>query len=236
MTEHGKSLIKEASSADVESFLKRLERSPARAEAGRGRLIFALDATASRQPTWDRAAQLQAEMFVAASTVGALRIQLCFYRGFGEFRASPWIGESERLVRLMTSVVCRAGQTQIGKVLQHAVNVSLEQRVGALVFVGDCIEEPLDPLGARAGELGALGVPAFMFHEGRDERAAYAFRQIAQLSGGAYCRFDSGSADALRELLRAVAVFAAGGRPALRRLAASSGPEVRRIAHQMRER
>jgi hypothetical protein len=236
MSDSQRSLTKGASTTDVEAFLEKLARTPARAEAGRGRLMFALDATASRQPTWDRAARIQAEMFRAASAVGGLKIQLCFYRGFGEFRASPFVSDAATLVRMMTTVDCRAGETQIGRVLTHAVNVSLEQRVGALVFVGDCMEENVDPLARHAGQLGTLGVPAFMFHEGNDVRAAVAFQQIARLSGGAYCRFDAGSADMLRELLCAVAVFAAGGRGALDRLALSGSPAVKRIAHQVRER
>lgn len=235
MRDKGKALT-EASPGEVEAFLDRLKEAPPRSEAGRGRLIFALDATASRQPTWDRAARLQAEMFHAASAVGSLEIQLCFYRGFGEFRVSPWLARAGDLVRMMTTVDCRAGETQIGKVLQHVVNVALEQKVGALVFVGDCIEESIDAIAGRAGQMGAQGVPAFMFHEGRDARAAFAFKEIARLSGGAYCRFDADSADTLRRLLCAVAVFAAGGRPALRRLAAAGGEEVRHLIHQLGDR
>lgn len=58
-------------SAEVEAFLRQVKAMPAmRAAAGRGRLIFALDATASRAPTWDRAAKLQGEMFEAAAALG----------------------------------------------------------------------------------------------------------------------------------------------------------------------
>ena len=227
--------LDDASGADVETFLARLAAAPKPGEAARGRLIFALDATASRQPTWDKAARIQGDMFLAAAKVGRLDIQLCLYRGFGEFKVSPWLSEPQPLLRLMTSVSCRAGETQIGKVLQHAVNEAQKQRVGALVFVGDCVEEDVDVLGARAGTLGTLGVPAFMFHEGRDLRAEFAFKEIARLTGGAYCQFDGASANALRDLLCAVAVYAAGGRRALDRLA-HQGTAVARIAHQLRER
>ena len=41
------------------------------------------------------------------------------------------------------------------------------------------------------------------------------FRQIAELSGGAYAPFNSSSAEELKNLLAAVAVYAAGGRKAL---------------------
>ncbi|TVR95310.1 MAG: VWA domain-containing protein [Rhodospirillales bacterium] len=226
-----------SSTTEVDAFLTRLAATPsAKPAGGRGRLIFALDATASRQPTWDRAAQIQGEMFVATASLGGLEIQPCFYRGFGEFRAGPWLGEAAPLLRLMTSVTCAAGETQIRRVLRHAVNETRKRRVNALVFVGDCMEEDVDRLGQLAGELGVLGLPAFMFHEGRDAVAEYAFKQVARLSGGAYCRFDHGSAKTLQELLSAVAVFAAGGRPALEDLAARQRGEVLRIAHQMKGR
>jgi hypothetical protein len=52
---------------EVDAFLRKLAATAAPAPDaggnGRGRLIFALDATASREPTWDRASHLQAEMF-----------------------------------------------------------------------------------------------------------------------------------------------------------------------------
>jgi hypothetical protein len=54
-----------------------------------------------------------------------------------------------------------------------------------------------------------------MFQEGHDTIAEQAFREIARLTGGAWCRFDPGAAAQLRELLRAAAAYAAGGRQAL---------------------
>ena len=236
MNDDGKPLTTARSGSEVDAFLEKLAAAPARADAARGRLLFGLDATASRQPTWDRAAHIQSQMFTAAAAVGGLKIQLCFYRGFGEFRVSPWTSQAAELVRMMSSVSCRAGETQIRKVLQHAVNEAQKQRVGALVFVGDCIEENIDALATIAGQLGTIGMPAFMFHEGRDPLAAYAFKEIARLSKGAYCQFDAGSAEALRNLLCAVAVYAAGGRAALDRLAMTGDRAVKQIAHQLQSR
>jgi hypothetical protein len=223
-----------AESADVTSFLEQLRATPARADAGRGRLIFALDATASREPTWDRAAKVQGEMFLEADRLGGLDVQLVYYRGFGECRASRFVSRPADLVRLMTGVMCRAGETQIGRVLRHAIKVTKEQRVHALIFVGDCCEENVDGLGHLAGELGILGVKAFMFREGADPNATRAFGHIAQLTGGAHCRFDGSSPDELRQLLRAVAAYAAGGRQGLLAAAERSGPAVRLLAHQVR--
>ena len=222
---------------DVDSFLRRVAATPvSRAPGQRGRLLFAMDATASRQPTWDQAAEIQAEMFAATAALGGLEIQLAFYRGFGEFRVSKWTPSAEELLRLMSSVFCLAGHTQIGKVLAHAVNETKSQKVNALVFVGDCVEEDVDRLGALAGELGLLRVPAFMFHEGDDPAAAFAFQEVARLSGGVYCRFDANSPDVLKNLLRAVAVYAAGGHRALTDFAEQRGGDILKIAHQMKGR
>lgn len=196
-----------------------------RTGAERGRLIFAIDATMSRQPTWDMAMALQSEMFDAVARVGTLDVQLVFFRGGSECRASKWVSDAHALGRLMTSVTCRGGYTQIGKVLAHARREAAAGRVDALVYVGDCMEEEIDELCGRAGELGMLGVPAFVFQEGRDARAERAFREIAALTKGAYCRFDAGAAAQLRELLTAVAVYASGGRRALEALTDGRGSE-----------
>ncbi len=107
-------------------------------------------------------------------------------------------------------------------------------RVQALVFVGDAMEEAVDDLCAKAGELGLLGVPAFMFQEGDDLVAERAFREIARLTRGAYCRFDTGAAHELGELLRAVAVYAAGGLKALADLSARRGSATLRLLEQLR--
>jgi hypothetical protein len=222
-------------SADVDAFLRRVAATPAPVKQGEtGRLIFAMDATASREPTWDRACQIQGEMFDATASLGGLSVQLVYYRGFGECRASRWVQDSRALVRAMTAVHCLGGHTQIRKVLRHALDETQAQRVHALVFVGDSMEEDVDELCAVAGELGLRGVPAFMFHEGQNPAAALAFRQIARLTNGAYLRFDASSARQLKELLGAVAVYAAGGRKALKHYSRDRGEAVLQIAHQIK--
>lgn len=207
-----------SSDTEVDRFLAQVRSMPAPAAArqgARGRLIFAMDATMSRQPAWDHALQIQGEMFDEASRIGGLDVQLVYFRGLGECRASKWVGDPTALARLMTRVDCRGGQTQIGKVLAHVLKEANRHKVNAVVYVGDCMEENVDALCARAGEIGILGVPIFMFQEGGEPIAEGAFREIARLTRGAYCRFDQGSARQLRELLSAVAVYAAGGRAAL---------------------
>jgi hypothetical protein len=202
-----------SSRADIDRFLAEVaESAPA---AARGRLIFALDATMSRQPTWDLACNLQAEMFAAAQAVGGLKVQLVYFRGIGESRASAWLGDTAALRDLMTKIDCRGGQTQIRKVLAHVRRQAEKQPVAAMAYVGDAMEENPDELCRLAGEIGLLGVRAFMFHEGRDRLAERTFREIARITGGAYLPFDRSAAAQLKALLAAVATYAAGGIKAL---------------------
>jgi hypothetical protein len=219
--------------AEVSDFLAKVKSMPAVRTGGTGRLIFAMDATASREPSWDRACRIQGEMFSTTKALGGLEIQLAWYRGFGEFEASAWFGDSQALVSQMTQVTCRAGETQIGKVLRHAIAETGRRKVNALVFVGDCVEEGVDALCADAGRLGLLGVPVFVFHEGGDPVARRCFEEIARLTKGAYCPFDSSSADMLRDLLAAVATFAAGGRMALEDFARRRGGAALQLTHRM---
>ncbi|PTW61489.1 hypothetical protein C8N35_102199 [Breoghania corrubedonensis] len=226
-----------SSRGEIDAFLEQTRalalEQPASA-AGRGRLIFALDATMSRQPTWDRACAIQGDMFEVTAAIGGLDVQLVYFRGLGECRASKWAGDAGKLGALMSRIDCRGGHTQIRKVLRHAINETRTRKVQALVYVGDCMEEKADDLCALAGELGLLGVPAFLFQEGAEPAAEATFREIARLTGGAFCRFSTASAKELRELLSAVATYAAGGRAALEDLGKRGDTGARALIGQMR--
>jgi hypothetical protein len=226
----------EASSrSEIDAFLAQVGKLAPRTEPGkRGRLVFALDATLSRQPTWDTACRLQADMFREAASIGGLDIQLAYYRGMAECRVSGWVGEAERLAHLMSAIDCRGGRTQIGRIIAHAARETRRAKVQALVFVGDAMEEKLDDLCHAAGELGLLSVPAFMFQEGPDPVAEQAFREIARLTRGAHCRFDPGAAHELAALLRAAAAYAAGGMKALADLSARRDVGAIKLIEQMR--
>ncbi len=216
--------------SEIDAFLAEAKRiTPA--AAARGRLIFALDATMSRQPTWDLACTLQSEMFDAAAAVGGLSVQLVYFRGVGESRASPFVANARALRDLMVKIDCRGGHTQIGKVLAHVRREAEKRPVAALAYVGDAMEENPDHLCQLAGEIGLLGVRAFMFHEGKDAAAERTFREIARLTGGAYLPFDRASAAELRALLNAVATYAAGG---LRALEKSSGTGARLLLPKLK--
>ena len=201
----------------VAAFLQRAAAVPAlRAAHAPARLLFGIDATASRQPSWDRACHLQAEMFAEAP--GNLAVSLAFYRGHGEFRATPFLTDTRALAAQMTGVDCRGGHTQILRLLRHAEAEAATARLHALVFIGDAMEEEPAPLLAAAARIGARGTPAFVFQEGDDPGATPTLRGIARASGGAWAPFDHRSPGTLAALLRGAAAFAAGGREALARL------------------
>lgn len=223
-----------ATAGDINAFLAQVAATPRLKPPGsRGRLIFAMDATASREPTWDQAARIQSAMFADTRALGGLEVQLCYYRGFQEFASSDWIGDSQTLLKRMNRVFCAAGLTQIGRILEHAIATAGRGRVEALVFVGDCMEEDRERLADLAGRLGLLHLPVFVFQEGRDPTVERSFREIARLSGGAWCPFDAHSPELLRDLLGAVAVYAAGGQAALTRYGESRGGAVLRMTHQV---
>ena len=224
--------VKRSSSKDIAAFLDAAAKTPTLAQL-KGRLIFAVDATMSRQPTWDIASEIQTEMFDIAQSIGGLAVQLVYFRGRGEFEASEWTTTPSALAARMQRVSTRSGFTQLRRVLSHAAEEARRTKVGALVYVGDCFEENPDVVAKEAGALALLGVPAFMFHEGDDPAAASTFKEVARLTRGVYARFDAGAAARLRELLRAAAVYATGGAPALKDYGDRAGGEVLRLARAM---
>ncbi|MFD1252031.1 hypothetical protein DEVEQU_03978 [Devosia equisanguinis] len=218
---------------EVAAFVEKVGKLARPNAAEDGRLLFAMDATMSRQPTWDLAISLQAGMFEAIPKDAALQVQLLYFRGLGECRASKWVRDASALAKLMSSISCQGGNTQIGKVFSHARDEHKTRRINAVVFVGDAIEEDVDALCAKAGELGLLGLPVFVFQEGRDARVEAAFREFARLTKGAYARFDNSAPGQLASLLKAVAAYASGGKAHLR---LQSGGEARALLAQIEGR
>lgn len=219
----------------IDKFLDKA-RSVIEPRAARGRLIFALDATMSRQPTWDMAQSIQGEMFRTTAAKGGLDVQLVYFRGLRECRASRFVSQGEGLGALMAQIACRGGHTQIGRVLRHALDETRAQRVGALVYIGDAMEENVDDLSAIAGELGLLGLKAFMFQEGRDTVTRAAYKEIARLTGGAFAEFDVSAPRRLAELLGAAAAYAVGGLPELEKRAGQGEGAARLLLSQMGSR
>jgi hypothetical protein len=209
-------------SKQVENFLAKQPRMV--------RLIFALDATMSREETWGRARELQSQMFTEAGKLGMLQIQLVYFRGLDECWASHWTNNAQELARIMARIQCEGGYTQIGKILAHIRKENTAQKVSAAIFVGDAMEEDHGTLCDAAA---ALGVPLFLFQEDSDSEVEKTFREMARVSNGAFARFEPGAEAKLAELLRAVAAFATGGLQALENQNTDS---ARRLLTQMKKK
>ena len=178
--------------AAIDAFVSSARKiGPSATAEARGRLVFALDATMSRQPTWDLACKLQGRCSRRRSKIGGLAVQLIYFRGFDECRASQWVIAPSALTKLMTQIDCRGGHTQIGRVLRHVRNAGASTGVKALVYVGDAMEEPVDALCAAAGEVGAPRRQGVHVPRGAGPGRGHAFKEIARLTGGAYARFDA---------------------------------------------
>lgn len=227
----GKRDLTTSSSSEVNSFLEKVASMPK--TTGEARLIFSLDATASRQATWNKASQLQRDMFTSAQSLGGLQVQLCYFRGFAEFYNSSWNLNADEILHKMSGLRCEAGTTKIETLLRHALTENRKTKIKGVIFIGDAMEESLDRLAQLAGELGMLKVPLFMFQERGDPTARQAFVELSRLSGGAYSQFDSASADQLKELLKAVAIYAAGGLKALQKFSKNSPESVKLLTQQM---
>jgi hypothetical protein len=192
------------------------------------RIIVGIDATASREATWDAATGYTVKMLRAATTDNPLEIQIVFYRGEKECVASRWITDANVLAAVVTKVSCEAGPTQIARVLEHARKEHVRQKIAALVFIGDACEESVDEI---IGAAHKLKMPAFVFHEGESDRATTrTFKTIANATRGAWAPFDAGAVARLAELLRSVAAYATGGAMAL---ADRNTPEARLLLTQM---
>ena len=221
-----------SSEKDVRAFLTKVAAMPK--SSGEAKLIFSLDATASRQATWDTASQLQAEMFFSTQTLNRLNVQLCYFRGFGEFFSSNWQSNAEDILRIMSGIHCEAGITQLERLLRHAIKENDRQKIKGVVYIGDAMEENIDVLAQLAGQLGLFNVPLFMFQERGDPIARQAFMDMSRLSGGAYSQFDAASAEQLRDLLKAVAIYAAGGLKSLENFSKTSHKNVKLLEQQLK--
>lgn len=190
------------------------------AASPRARLVFALDATGSRQPTWERAKILQADMLRTASELGTLDISVGFFREVDDCQFTDFISDPDELAGIMAEVRTRAGSTQIQTVMDETLTRHYEKPIAALVFVGDTIEETRANLFARAQAMGTASpkLPMFIFHETTSDTSPSDetnFRKMAEMSGGAYAKFSEGSIAILKDLLESVAAYATGGLAAL---------------------
>jgi hypothetical protein len=207
-----------------------LDRSSAGAKAGR--LIVALDLTSSRAASLRQAQKATAAMFEAIKGIGTVAVKMIYYRGARELKATAWHDDAGAVSRLMLGLSCKAGETQIARVLRLVL--AEKEKISGVVFVGDQCEEDGWELTDLADKMGKKGIPIFVFHEIRDDdvgalRAQGIFRPMAEYSGGVYTEFCPDAGEIMRELLLTVAAFSAAGHGGLKQVAAAKTPEARQL-------
>lgn len=189
-------------------------------DASKPKLIFALDATASRSGTWRTAKALQKEMFAAAGA--SLAISIMYFRGT-ECQASDYMTRAEDTIALMDQINCIGGNTQFGAVLDHIIaEQAANKRIAAFVYISDTAnEERENAIMSRINVLAGMTpkCPGFIFHERErlweDAESIRLFQLYAKTSGGAYAPFDENAVETLKQLLSGVAAYASGGMSAL---------------------
>ena len=147
-------------------------------------------------------------------------MKMLYYRGDHECKAGAWRDDAEAVSRAMLSLSCKAGNTQIARVLKLAL--AEKEKLSGVVFIGDHCEDDAPELLHLAATLGKRSVPLFIFHEivdydGRALDARPVFERMAKLSGGVYSEFRPDSGAVIRELLSTVAAFSVAGPWALNR-------------------
>ena len=177
------------------------------------RLVFALDATASRERAWAAARQVTDSLFGAAP--GGIEVALAVHGGgrmtaFGGFHRDVGALRDEA-----AGISCEPGPTRMLDIVRESLR---RPGVRAMVYIGDCFEEDESAALALAGSLRLRGTKLVVLQDESSgtTSALRVFRAMAGRTGGIVLPFDAGSLDPLRDALGAVASYVAGGRDMLR--------------------
>jgi hypothetical protein len=180
----------------------------------RPRLVFAVDATASREPAWAAARQVTDALFKALP--GELDVALAVHGGSHVHTFTAFTTNANTLRDHAAGVSCRAGLTRLLPIL----STSLKQRaVRVVIYIGDVFEESVLHGRRLADSMGAQGTKLIVLHDTADpaaRRDAEVFWDLAKRTGGCVLPFDATAPSRLRDLLSAVAVYAVGGEKLLR--------------------
>ena len=188
------------------------------ADAGtppRPRLVFAVDATASREPAWAAARKVTDTLVQALP--GALDVALAVHGGARVHTFTPFTNNAATLRDRAAGVTCEAGMTRLLPILSTSLR---RQAVRVVVYIGDVFEESLPQARQIADSLGLRGTKLIVLHDTSADpnarRDAEVFWDLAKRTGGCVLPFDASAPERLRDLLSAVAVYAVGGEKLLR--------------------
>lgn len=206
------------------------------ANESRPRLLFTMDATASREASWNVAKEITGAMFEAVP--GALDVALAYHGGGRLQEITPFSPESKAFLDKVHMVRCTAGKTALNQILAQATQIT---RLKALIYVGDCFEDSPTDAVELAGQLKLRGVRCFLFHDASSKTLGYdvetartVFASIAKITGGALLPFDESSPQMVKALLEAISVYAAQGIKALEQKTKSL-PAARLLLQQIRQ-
>jgi hypothetical protein len=180
----------------------------------RPRLVFAVDATASREPAWAAARQVTDALVKALP--GELDVALAIHGGSRVHTFTAFTNDARTLRDLAAGVGCHAGMTRLLPILDASLK---RQAVRVVIYVGDVFEESLPQGRQLADQMGAQGIKLIVLHDTADRSArrdAEVFWDLAKRTGGCVLPFDATASGRLRDLLSAVAVYAVGGEKLLR--------------------
>jgi hypothetical protein len=187
------------------------------AESGnpaRPRLVFAVDATASREPAWAAARKVTDALVKALP--GELDVALAVHGGSRVHTFTAFTSDATTLRDRAAGVTCEAGLTRLLPIL----SVSLKQPgVRVVIYIGDVFEESVSQGRRLADAMGAQGAKLIVLHDTADpasRRDVEVFWDLAKRTGGCVLPFDANAPGRLRDLLSAVAVYAVGGEKLLR--------------------
>lgn len=191
-----------------------LERLAAKqAQARTVRIGLIVDATGSRQASWEDAQRVQGRMLESLGRTGRVLLRLIYFGG-GELTACAWSSDHAALSAHMAAVRCRKGHTQILDGLRRFLREGEEAE--SIILVGDAFEEDAGSAELLAALLRDSGAKIFAFLEGDDAHAARIFRKLAEATGGRFARL--GAELPLGALCEGVVLLTAHGREGLRRL------------------
>jgi hypothetical protein len=181
----------------------------------RPRVVFCIDRTASRQDSFKPAKRLTDA--VLGALPGELELSLASFGG-EEVTFSPWTIDPARVRKVAAGLRCKAGYTQLLKVLRGVLEIDA---VRCVVHVGDMFEEDAHAAADMAAELARRGIRVIVLHdtslrganfspEAHDDARAV-FQMLAQRTGGVLLPFDITALEELAKLMEALAVLTVGG-------------------------
>lgn len=178
--------------------------------ARRPRLVFGVDATASREAMWESAQRITDRMFDAIP--GALDVALAVHGGSEVHTWTEFSADATRFRALAAAVRCQAGRTQLCELMQRTLDAG---GVRVMSYIGDAFEEDASEAFALADRFKLRGIKVVVLADQADEPTLRVFRELADRTGGALLDFRSGELDLMGEVLGAVAALAIGGRKLL---------------------